>query len=94
MGPELRSKISKAGCSGVTTDVELTHPSDLKLTHLRHHFRLFARNGRVSMLTKEQVVQIHVLRRQGKSVREIAREPRVSRNTVRRYPRDLSARPV
>jgi len=46
------------------------------------------------MLTQEQVVQLHGLRRQGKSLREIAREPRVSRNTMRRYPRDLSARPV
>jgi hypothetical protein len=84
----------KASCLGVTIDVKLTHPSDLKLTHLRHHFRLFARKGRVSMLTQEQVVQIHGLRRQGKSLREIAREPRVSRNIVPRYLWDLSARPV
>ena len=94
MHPELRSKFSKASCPGVTTDVKLTHPSDLKLTHLRHHFRPFARKVRVSMLTLEQVVQIHVLRRQGKSLREIPREPRVSRNMVPRYLWDLPARPV
>ncbi len=46
------------------------------------------------MLTQEYVVEIHVLHRQGKSIREIARELQVSRNTVRRYLRDLSATPV
>jgi len=46
------------------------------------------------MLTQEYVVEIHVLRRQGKSIREIAKELNVSRNTVRRYLRDLSATPV
>lgn len=35
------------------------------------------------MLTKEKQVEIHVLHRQGKSIREIARETGTSRNTVR-----------
>jgi DNA-binding CsgD family transcriptional regulator len=39
------------------------------------------------MLVAEQAVEIRVLRRQGKSVREIARMLDVSRNTVRRHPR-------
>src|SRR5271155_5700492 len=37
------------------------------------------------MLVTEEVVEIRVLRRQGKSIREIARILDVSRNTVRRY---------
>jgi transposase len=37
------------------------------------------------MLVAEEVVEIRVLRRQGKSIREIARMLDVSRNTVRRY---------
>jgi transposase len=37
------------------------------------------------MLMAEEVVEIWVLRRQGKSIREIARMLDVSRNTVRRY---------
>lgn len=45
------------------------------------------------MLTQENVVEIHVLHRQGKSIREIARELDVSRNTVRRYLRGLSVTP-
>ena len=36
-----------------------------------------------AMLTKENRVEIHVLYRQGKSIREIARETGASRNTVR-----------
>ncbi len=35
------------------------------------------------MLTKENQVEIHVLHRQGKSIREIARETGAARNTVR-----------
>ena len=46
------------------------------------------------MLTQEYVVEIQVLHRQGKSIREIAKELNVSRNTVRRYLRDLSAAPI
>lgn len=45
------------------------------------------------MLTQENVVEIHVLHRQGKSIREIARELDVSRNTVERYLRGLSVTP-
>ena len=45
------------------------------------------------MLTQEKLVEIHVLRRQGRSVRAIARELGLSRNTVRRYLRDLTAIP-
>ncbi len=37
------------------------------------------------MLVAEEAVEIRVLRRQGKSIREIARMVGVSRNTVRRY---------
>jgi transposase len=37
------------------------------------------------MLVAEEAVEIRVLRRQGKSIREIARVLDVSRNTVRRY---------
>jgi transposase len=37
------------------------------------------------MLVMEEAVEIRVLRRQGKSIREIARTLGVSRNTVRRY---------
>lgn len=37
------------------------------------------------MLVAEEAVEIRVLRRQGKSIREIARMLDVSRNTVRRY---------
>jgi transposase len=37
------------------------------------------------MLVAEEAVQIRVLRRQGKSIREIARRLDVSRYTVRRY---------
>jgi transposase len=37
------------------------------------------------MLVAEEAVEIRVVRRQGKSIREIARMLDVSRNTVRRY---------
>ena len=37
------------------------------------------------MLVAEEAVEIRVLRRQGKTIREIARLLEVSRNTVRRY---------
>lgn len=39
------------------------------------------------MLTMEGVVEVRVLARQGKKIREIAREIGLSRNTVRRYMR-------
>jgi len=39
-------------------------------------------------------VEIHVLHRQGESIRAIAQKLGVSRNTVRRYLRDLSAVPT
>jgi transposase len=38
-------------------------------------------------------VEIHVLHRQGKSIRTIAKELNVSRNTVRRYLRDIAKTP-
>lgn len=38
-------------------------------------------------------MEIHVLHRQGKSIRTIAKELGVSRNTVKRYLRDLSKVP-
>ena len=37
------------------------------------------------MLTQELLVEIHVLHRQGHSIRQIAKILRLSRNTVRRY---------
>ena len=40
------------------------------------------------MHSLETVVEIKVLARQGKSIKAIARELGVSRNTVRRYLRD------
>lgn len=42
------------------------------------------------MLTQESLVDIHVLHRQGCSIRSIARQLGISRNTVRRYLRDLA----
>lgn len=42
---------------------------------------------------KETLVEIHVLHRQDESIRAIAQKFGVSRNTVRRYLRDLSAVP-
>jgi transposase len=45
------------------------------------------------MLTQENLVEIHVLHRQGKSVRGIAKALGISRNTVRRYLRDLTVLP-
>lgn len=43
------------------------------------------------MLSKEGIMEIKVLARQGRSIRDIAREMQVSRNTVRRYLRDEAA---
>lgn len=41
------------------------------------------------MLTQETLVEIHVLHRQGLSIRRIAKELNVSRNTVRCYLKDI-----
>ncbi len=46
------------------------------------------------MLTQEILVEIHVLHRQGKSTRSIARALNVSRNTVRKYLRDIARTPT
>lgn len=43
------------------------------------------------MLSVEEQVEIKVLARQGLSIREISRELQVSRNTVRRYLREVNA---
>jgi len=43
------------------------------------------------MLTQEQAVEVRVLKRQGKSIRAIARELGLSRVTVRRYLRKVGA---
>lgn len=43
------------------------------------------------MLTQEQAVEIRVLKRQGMSIRAIARETGLSRVTVRRYLQDPEA---
>ncbi|MEZ5480132.1 MAG: IS21 family transposase [Thiolinea sp.] len=45
------------------------------------------------MLTQESVVDIHVLHRQGMSIRAIARQLQVSRNTVRQYLRNQARTP-
>jgi transposase len=45
-----------------------------------------------SMLTQEQAVEIRVMARRGESVRAIAKQLDCSRNTVRRYLRDETAR--
>jgi len=45
------------------------------------------------MLALDHIVKIHVLQRQGMSIRSIAKELRVSRNTVRRYLRDIAQTP-
>jgi transposase len=39
----------------------------------------------VQMLTQEQAVEIRVLERQGRSIRQIMRDTGLSRNTVRKY---------
>lgn len=44
------------------------------------------------MLTQEQAVEIRVMARRGESVRAIARQLECSRNTVRRYLRDQTAK--
>jgi transposase len=45
------------------------------------------------MLTQETIVDIHVRHRQGDSIRAIAKELDLSRNTVRRYLRNKSLKP-
>ena len=40
------------------------------------------------MLTQEQAVEIQVLNKQGRSIRQIVRETGLLRNTVRRYLRE------
>lgn len=46
------------------------------------------------MLTQEFIVEIHVLSRQGHSIKAIARQLGLSRNTVRRYLRDRAKAPA
>jgi transposase len=46
------------------------------------------------MLTQELLVEIHALHRQGRSICQIAKTLGVSRNTVRRYLRDVAKTPV
>ena len=43
------------------------------------------------MVGMEAALEIRVLHRHGKSIREIARETGISRNTTRRYLRDEEA---
>ena len=45
-------------------------------------------------MTQETLVEIHVLHRQGESIRAIAQKLNVSSNIVRRYLRDLNAVPI
>src|SRR5574340_1444455 len=44
-----------------------------------------------TMLTQEQAVEIRVMARRGMAIRELARELGCSRNTVKRYLRDVTA---
>ncbi|SDX19672.1 helix-turn-helix domain-containing protein [Nitrosomonas communis] len=46
------------------------------------------------MLTQELLVEIHVLHRQGHSIRQIAKILRLSCNTVRHYLRDVTKTPA
>ena len=71
----------------VTADAKLTHPAEAKLTHLGD-----AGGFLPPMLNQEQAVEVRVMHRQGQSVRAIAKEVGCSRNTVRRYLRDASAK--
>ena len=45
------------------------------------------------MLTGEEVMEIRILHRQGRSIRAIARDLKVSRETVRRYLREPDREP-
>lgn len=47
----------------------------------------------VKMITQERLVEIHVLHRQGKGIRGIAKELNLSRNTVRHYLRNVAKTP-
>lgn len=53
----------------------------------------FKKGGVDEMLTQEKLVEIHVLHRQGMSIRSIAKELNISRNTARRYLRDIAKTP-
>jgi len=46
------------------------------------------------MLTQELLVEIHVLHRQGKSIRAIAKALQISRNSVRKYLRNIEMTPT
>lgn len=46
------------------------------------------------MLTQELLVEIHVLHRQGKSIRAIAKALQVSRNSVRKFLRNIAMTPT
>lgn len=46
------------------------------------------------MLVEEEVVEVHILSKQGKSIRAIARELGISRNTVKRYLNTPSLKPI
>lgn len=49
---------------------------------------LLKQNGKRIMLSQEQIMEVHVLKKQGVSIRAIALRLGVSRNTVRRYLRE------
>jgi len=55
---------------------------------------LHIKGGVYVMLTQETLVEIHVLHRQGLGIRRIAKELNVSRNTVRRYLKDIHRVPT
>jgi len=72
----------QARCDYVAAGGKLTHPS----------VGYAVMEG--LMLVAEEAVEIRVLKRQGKSIREIARTLDVLRNTVRRYLRVKDCRPT
>ena len=74
--------------NAVSAAVILTPVADGKLTHW---LGWFPRCGGGRMVGVEAALEIRVLHRHGKSIREIARETGVARNTVRRYLRDEGA---
>ena len=76
---------------GVSSNIKMCKSSKLELTHLRmvassaDFLRTFCGGAPDKLLKVGQVKEIYELKGAGRSIREIARELDVSRNTVRRY---------
>ena len=87
--------LDKAGCSNaqervVSADVKVARVAGYKVTHLLWLSLVLRESG---LLTGEQVMEIRILHKQGKSIHAIARDLSVSRGTFRKYLRqpELSA---